>query len=977
MTTSLSSRAPSLTASELDDVRRRFGRFLVFLLWAHVPLLALVGGLNGRSPLAAAGAGALLALAYHLMWWRNGIAPATRYLSAVALVGEPALLLFLLQGHPWQMDMHMYFFAMLALTIAWCDRGAILMAAGATVLHHLVLLYALPYAVFPGEGNLVRVLIHAVIVAFQTAVLVWLSAHLVEAVQRITAMGEDIRAKNLALEERTREAEHATRAKAMFLANMSHEIRTPMNAILGFCHLAQRTALDARQQVYVTRIADAGASLLRLINDILDYSKNEAGKLTLEARPFEVRACVENQVQMLAVDAQAKGVALRVTIAPRVPQMVVGDELRFGQVLLNLLSNAVKFTEKGVVMVAMDLVATGEGTVTLECSVRDTGIGMTAQHREALFSSFTQVDSSMTRRFGGSGLGLAISRQIVEQMGGGITVESTPGLGSVFTFRVVLGDAGSLARAGLIMPRGLAGLRILAADDNAASRDILRALFNSWGMTIDLAASGDEALAAIEAAAVAGRPFDLVLLDWKMPRLSGMDTIKAMRNRVPRENLPVTLLVTAYGNDEFLSEVERADVDAFLTKPVQPRALIETICHLFPERVDRAPDAVAPTPPASAETVRLAPRFQGARVLLVEDNAINREIAMELLDDAGLDVDCAENGRIACAMVAAQSGAYAAVLMDVQMPEMDGIEATTRIRRTWGADVLPIIAMTAHAYEDERQRCLAAGMNDHITKPVDPALLVRTLEQWLQVPGADGAAKPWHAPVANGAAASDAIPLPDHLPPFGIPAALARVNGKRALLAKLIGDFADIYAATPGALASLVDEGRLAEARRLAHSLKGVAASLELPQVTAVAGRIERLLAAEQTFGLDREIALLGRELEPAIEAARSLTPPIAPGTLPSPTPANSAFDLAAQAQAREGLVDLVQRRSLAARAAFVVYAEALGLPEAAREAHPVRQALARLDYGRALALLEAERGPHHAVAGTGAPTPGGQGAVA
>jgi signal transduction histidine kinase len=272
MKIAISPDAVNRPETELDDVRRRFGRFLVVLLWARAA--AGHGSLACRAVAARRRRGrAVLALAYHLMWWQQGIARATRYLSAVALVGEPALLLFLMQGHAWQMDMHMYFFAMLALTIAWCDRGAILMAATATALHHLVLLYALPYAVFPGEGNIARVLLHAIIVAFQTAVLVWLSDRLVESVQRVTAMGEEIRAKNLALEERTREAENATRAKSLFLANMSHEIRTPMNAILGFCHLAQRTALNPRQQVYVARIAEAGASLLRLINDILDYSR--------------------------------------------------------------------------------------------------------------------------------------------------------------------------------------------------------------------------------------------------------------------------------------------------------------------------------------------------------------------------------------------------------------------------------------------------------------------------------------------------------------------------------------------------------------------------------------------------------------------------------------------------------------------------------------------------------------------------------
>lgn len=268
---------------ELDSLRARFGRFLLLLLWCHVPVLGAVAWLNGHSMAGAAAAGALLAGAYHLTWWRCGISPPTRYLSVVALVGEPALLLYLLRDHPWQMDMHMYFFAMLALTIAWFDRRTVQVAAAAIALHHLLLLYLLPQAVFPVQGNLMRVLLHAGIVAFQTAVLIWLIDMVAESFERIGRMSAEIVEKNVALEERTREAEEASRAKSMFLANMSHEIRTPMNAILGFCHLVQRTDLNAKQQDYIAKINGAGVALLRLISDILDFSKNEAGKLTLEA----------------------------------------------------------------------------------------------------------------------------------------------------------------------------------------------------------------------------------------------------------------------------------------------------------------------------------------------------------------------------------------------------------------------------------------------------------------------------------------------------------------------------------------------------------------------------------------------------------------------------------------------------------------------------------------------------------------------
>ena len=311
---------------ELDRIRTRFGQLLVPLFWLHVPLLALVALLLGRSVMGAALAGAALAGAYHLTWRIHGAGAATRYLSAVALMGEPALLVYLLAGDPWQMDMHMYFFAMLALTIAWCDRTAILVAATAVAAHHLLLDALLPYAVFSNGGGLARVALHAGIVVFQTAVLVWLSQTLVDSFERIDQMGREIEAKNTAmiglmgdeiiaknaaLEERTREAEEANRAKSMFLANMSHEIRTPMNAILGFCHLALRTQMTPRQRDYVAKIDGAGVALLRLINDILDFSKNEAGKLTLESRSFDLRASLDSQLQLASIQAQARGVVLR------------------------------------------------------------------------------------------------------------------------------------------------------------------------------------------------------------------------------------------------------------------------------------------------------------------------------------------------------------------------------------------------------------------------------------------------------------------------------------------------------------------------------------------------------------------------------------------------------------------------------------------------------------------------------------------
>ncbi|MGA0541318.1 response regulator [Neotabrizicola sp. VNH66] len=931
--------------SELDLLRLRFGQFLVVLLWCHVPLLAMVAYWTGHSIAGAALSGGLLATAYHLTFARTGIAPATRYLSAVALVGEPALLLYLLRGHPWQMDMHMYFFALLALMIAWFDRRVLLVAAVTIALHHLLLLYLLPYAVFPNQANVMRVLLHAVIVAFQAAVLVWLSDRVVQSFERIGRMSAEIALQNDALETRTHEAEEASRAKSMFLANMSHEIRTPMNAILGFCHLLQRTTLDSRQQDYISKINGAGVSLLRLINDILDFSKNEAGKLKLESRAFDLRSSVESQIQMVASDATAKGLRVEARIDPRVPAQLLGDELRFNQVLLNLLSNAVKFTDTGTVGVAVRLISQeGQGAderATVEIEVRDSGIGMTAAQQASLFSSFTQADSSTTRRFGGTGLGLAICRQIVELMGGRIGLESEPGKGSTFRFAVTLPvDHGPGAAARMASP-ALRGLRVLAADDNPAARQIIEEIFRAWGIPVDLVASGTEAVSAVTTAARQGQPYDLMLLDWKMPGLDGMETVRTLRADPQLPKMPVTLMVTAYGTDEFMSEVGRTEVAAFLTKPLEPRALYDTVAELFSETAPGRPSAA----PEAAALPRLTPALQGLRVLLVEDNDINREIALELLGDAGLVVDSAENGAVACDRMARDGAGYAAVLMDVQMPVMDGIEATRRIRQTWPASRLPIIAMTAHAYEEERQRCLDAGMNDHVSKPVDPDALIRTLGKWLirNVPAAARVTPPAEATPEGE------LVLPGSLPPFDLPSALARVNGKTRLLRKLIISFGETQAGAAEELTGLLAAGRVTEARRLAHTLKGVAGALALTEVEAVSAGIERQLAEGSPDGLEQEIKALAEALAPAVKAAQDLAHSTLPPSSARPPLPPEGERLASLNRLRDDL----RRNSLRARASFDALGAACGLSRGEIDRHPLREALEHLDYARALTLLE------------------------
>lgn len=941
---------------ELDNIRARFGRLLVLLFWLHVPLLALVAALVGRSVAGAALAGALLAGAYHLTWRTNGTGPATRYLSAVALMGQPSLLVYLLSDNPWQMDMHMYFFAMLALTIAWCDRATIILAAVVVAVHHLTLDILLPYAVFPDGADVSRVLLHAGIVVFQMAVLVWLSNLLVDSFTRIALMseeiaaknaaiielmGDEILAKNAALEERTREAEEANRAKSMFLANMSHEIRTPMNAILGFCHLALRTEMTPRQQDYISKINGAGVSLLRLINDILDFSKNEAGKLSLEHHPFNLKASIDNQLQLAAVNAQARGVTMQAVISPAVPSTLVGDEMRFNQTLLNLVSNAVKFTENGTVTVTVDVVERQEQNVTLSISVADTGIGMTQEQLGSLFNSFTQADSSTTRRFGGTGLGLAISKQIVELMGGTIGVESEPGQGSTFTFTLVLEVGEDQVAPPVNQPSPeVLGLRVLIADDNPASREILQEIFAGWSMNADLVASGTEVLGALDVACTQGKPYDLVIMDWKMPGMDGLETMRAINQAPGLTTRPQVLMMTAYGQDEIRNNPLSAHIAGILVKPIDPALLLDTISRIF-----HVIPAGATGGDAQHVVPMVKPALRGLRVLVAEDNDINREIALELLSDAGLEVDMAENGRIACDRVAQAAVPYAAVLMDVQMPEMDGIAATLEIRKDWSPERLPIIAMTAHAYESERQRCFTAGMNDHIAKPVDPLVLVQTLDRWLVAgDGATVIAAPAPAPVATG-------DLPDDLPPFDIPAALTRVNGKRPLLRKLILGFGSSFADVVPDLRRLSRQGAQEEARRLAHTFKGVAASLEAVDLSRMAARIEAALAEGRLEEMDALLGELDVLSAPALAAARSLSE-VGQSAAPQ---AKAAMDTATAAAARDELKGLLQRRSLRARAAFDTLAKAQGMTPQAIANHPVKQALDRLDYDEALRLVGAD----------------------
>ncbi|MCB8875839.1 response regulator [Acidisoma silvae] len=938
---------------EILALRSRFGQLMALLLWGHVPLIVIVSWGLGQSVLVPTLFAVILAATYHVSWKINGIGPATRYISAVALVGEPALLVYLLRGNPWQIDMHMYFFACLALLIAWCDWRAILLASVAIGLHHLALDLLLPAAVFPNGGDIARVVFHAAVVLLEGSVLMWISNRLVESFTRVEQMSAEIQRHNETLEEtvaeRTKDAQAASVAKSLFLANMSHEIRTPMNAILGFSHLALRTEMTPKQRDYLVKIKSATTSLLDLINDILDFSKIEAGKLVLERTSFQLRHSLDSVRQMLALRAVEKNVALEFNISADTPDTVVGDPLRLNQIVTNLVSNAIKFTDAGHVQFSARVIRKQGDDLLMEFSVRDSGIGMTPSQVDQLFKAFTQADTSMTRRFGGTGLGLSISRQLVELMGGTLTVQSEQGIGSQFSFTAQLAVSSQSSVPSPASIAYLRHLRVLIADDNAGSRQILSETLSPWFGQLDLAASGHEALALLRTANRTGKPFDLVLVDWRMPGLDGIETINQMRDDPSIPKMPTIMMVTAYSREEAISAAGAAGIAAFLVKPLDTDVLMETLSALF--GTEEVQPALAPE-----QTVMIAAPYRGAVLLLVEDNEINRELAFEILTDAGLVVETAENGRIACEMIEAEPSRYDAVLMDVQMPEMDGIEATKRIRQSLSATDLPIIAMTAHAYEQERQNCLDAGMNDHSSKPIEPPLLLEKLSRWLK-PDRDRTVRPAPAPVETVAPAP-AVPaadenLPATLPPFDLPTALARLNGRRKLLRKLIIDFGYKFADAVPTLHHQIDDQEWDEARRSAHTLKGTAGALEIREVAESARQVEDALARRVLDDLPRLMQRLDETMKPALTAAQSLrgqspVAPLAPALLRAGT-----LDYSAVTSELAELHQLLQRRSLKARKMFEALEAKLGNTPEGLRLDPIRQALASLDYPKALSYLE------------------------
>ncbi len=734
-----------------------------------------------------------------------------------------------------------------------------------------------------------------------------------------------------ALLEAKTAAEAASRAKSEFLANMSHEIRTPMNAILGLVHLMQQTELSARQKDYAHKLRGSAQSLLGILNDILDFSKVEAGKLDLEQADFRLDDLLDNLATIVSTAAREKDIEVLFMVQPEVPLELIGDSLRLQQVLINLAGNAIKFTERGEVVVTVEAVTLTAEHATLAFSIRDTGIGIAPEQQRQLFAAFSQADSSTTRRYGGTGLGLAICTRLVTLMGGGMSVSSEPGKGSDFRFTAVF-DRPAQPMARPVQTRALPrSLRVLVVDDNETARESLASLVRTFGWTAVTSPSGEAAIAELSRAAAAELPYEVVLMDWRMP---GMDGIEASRHiRSDRAlTAPIIIVVTAFSQEHAVQEVVDLGLDGIIVKPVTGSALLDAVATAYALAPDGAPCAAAPV------AVPARP-LAGKRLLLAEDNAIGQQVAREILERVGAVVTVAGDGQQAVDLVHGAETGFDAVLMDVQMPRLDGFAATRALRAEARFAHLPIIAITASALPSDRAHCIDAGMNDHVAKPLDPPQLIDTLLRWT-----GGAVT---LPPVLPPALPPVLPAtPVVAPPAGIDMAdaMRRVDGDAELFHRILMSFAATHAGIADAISDALETGQLDDARKLAHDLKSMSGSLGARRLSAAAEAVQTTTSRGERAAAQATLPELRRELAAVLDTAR--------GMAEAPAPAAPAAPEGPLAEALDRLDGLLGDNNFAAAEEWLALAGPLSVRVGPGRVKAITTAVDALDFAKAQGLL-------------------------